>query len=164
MIVLGSWFNEHNEMRLGVWVAFWVPLGHRTWGRISVQILGSVKKSRSWIQSNSSNLVLNTSWYLAAFQNTPSNAKDSGHFPQSPNANDLQSRPEVIRIKEPRELVLHIYNVDISLPPIPYDGLRILSIRISLNVNPQSSEHFEFETDLVINKSSPYIISSIYTL
>ena len=62
-------------------------------------------------------------------------------FPKCRSIPFLKLLPEVIRIEKPRELVVDVYNVDVALPRIPNNSLRILSILIPLNINTQAPIH-----------------------
>jgi hypothetical protein len=47
----------------------------------------------------------------------------------------LQRLPEVIRVEELRELIVHINNMDISLPSIPDDCFVVLSVPFPFDID-----------------------------
>ena len=87
--------------------------------------------------------------------------------PEAPSQmyHPLNRIPKVIRIKEPRELPVHIYNMHIPLFPIPHNRLGILAaLLIPFNINPHASVNLQLKSNLIIHQSSPHILSSFNTL
>lgn len=72
----------------------------------------------------------------------------------------LESLPEVVCVKESRELLVHVDNMHVPFAIIPNNSLGPLTIPlVPLNVDAQASIHLEPQQHLVINWISASSIS-----
>lgn len=78
------------------------------------------------------------------------------HTPHSLSILALQRLPEVVGVKVPRELLVHVHHVHIALAIVAHDRLRPLAVPpIALQVNPQAAIHLQAQQHLVVDGIPP---------
>jgi hypothetical protein len=74
------------------------------------------------------------------------------HWLPTPPPQTSQSLPEIIGIKEPRESLVQIHNVNIPLPVIPHHSARKFALLlIPLDIDTQAPIHPQAQQDLVLD-------------
>src|SRR5699024_8039440 len=76
--------------------------------------------------------------------------------PATANCSSSQGLPKVVCVKEARELLVHVDDVDVALAVVAHHGTGPLAVAaVALNVDAQAAIHLEPQEDLIIDGVLP---------